>query len=122
MHMRDRENPYKTLGVSQNADQREIRTAYRNLAKKYHPDTGKGSSAERFRAIQDAYDLLSDTGKRKESDRSLTEPTFSRPFRYASYYSSPSSHIDLRNIRNRQPVEDEADPWEDLLDFLFWDF
>jgi molecular chaperone DnaJ len=123
--MPDMKNPYKTLGVSQNADQREIRAAYRNLAKKYHPDTGEGSSAERFRAVQDAYDLLSDTGKRKEYDRSLGEPAYGRPVRYSSYYSSyssPSSHIDLRNIGKRQPFEHESDPWEELLDFLFWEF
>lgn len=120
--MRDRKNPYKTLGVSQDADQREIRAAYRNLAKKYHPDTGEGSSAERFRAVQDAYDLLSDAGKRKEYDRSFTEPAYGRPVRYASYYSSHSSHIDLRNIGHRQPVERESDTWEELLDLLFWEF
>jgi curved DNA-binding protein CbpA len=120
--MRDRKNPYKTLGVSQNADQKEIRAAYRNLAKKYHPDTGAGSSAERFRAVQDAYDLLSDTRKRREYDRSLAEPAYSRPVHYASCYSSPSPHIDLRNIGKRQPVGHETDPWEELLDFLFWEF
>jgi curved DNA-binding protein len=99
----------------------EFRKA-RTLAKKYHPDTGEGSSAERFRAVQDAYDLLSDTEKRKEYDRSSTEPAYSRPVRYTSCYSSPSSHIDLRNLGNRQRVEHGSDPWDELLGFLFWEF
>jgi curved DNA-binding protein CbpA len=125
--MRDRKNPYETLGIRQNADQKEIRAAYRNLAKKYHPDTGDGSSAERFRAVQDAYDLLSDIGKRKEYDRSSAEPAYGRSVRFASYYyppqySSRGSHIDLRDLGKREPLEHEYDPFDELLGLFFREF
>jgi len=58
---------YKVLGVSSTATDKEIVRAYRQLAKKYHPDANPGSE-ERFKEISAAYDVLSDTNKRKEYD------------------------------------------------------
>ncbi|MCG0999438.1 DnaJ domain-containing protein, partial [Acetobacter persici] len=60
MSVRD---PYEVLGVSKTASQDEIRKAYRNLAKKYHPDLNPGDKVaeEQFKAIGQANDLLSDT-------------------------------------------------------------
>jgi len=57
---------YKTLGVEQKATAVEIKKAYRNLARKHHPD--RGGDAEIFKKIQSAYDVLSDAGKRKAYD------------------------------------------------------
>jgi len=60
---------YKTLGVGKTASTDEIKKAYRKLAKKYHPDTSKESDAEtRFKEISEAYNVLSDTEKRKKYD------------------------------------------------------
>ncbi len=65
------EDPYKILGVERNATQAAIRAAYRKLAKRYHPDLnpGKSEAEERFKAINGAYDLLSDPDKRARFDR-----------------------------------------------------
>ena len=58
---------YKTLGVPKNADEKAIKSAYRRLARKHHPDVNKGS-AERFKEISEAYTVLSDPEKRKRYD------------------------------------------------------
>src|ERR1700683_2218938 len=62
---------YETLGVSRNATADEIRKAYRRLARKYHPDLNPGdkSSEERFKNVQEAYDVLSDPKKRPMYDQ-----------------------------------------------------
>src|SRR6516165_3379092 len=61
---------YKTLGVSKSASADEIRKAYKKLSKKYHPDANKEKdAAERFKQVQEAYDVLHDTEKREQYDR-----------------------------------------------------
>jgi molecular chaperone DnaJ len=67
---------YETLGVPRNADEKEIRKAYRNLARKYHPDVCKEPGAEaRFKEINEAYSVLSDQQKRTQYDQ-LGHETF----------------------------------------------
>jgi molecular chaperone DnaJ len=61
---------YKELGVSKGATQDEIKKAYFQLAKKYHPDVNKGDSAkDKFSKISTAYETLSDEGKRRVYDQ-----------------------------------------------------
>ncbi len=62
---------YKTLGVAEDADEAAIKKAYRKLAKEYHPDITGGDKrkTERFKEINEAYDVLGDGKKRKEYDR-----------------------------------------------------
>jgi molecular chaperone DnaJ len=62
---------YELLGVSRKAAQKEIRQAYRKLARKYHPDLNPGdkSSEEKFKQVQEAYDVLSDAKKRQMYDQ-----------------------------------------------------
>ena len=56
---------YETLGVGKNASDDEIKSAFRNLAKKYHPDLNKTpEAAEKFKEINEAYSVLSDKQKR----------------------------------------------------------
>lgn len=62
---------YQALGVSRSADPEEIRKAYRRLARKHHPDLNPGDKAaeDRFKKVQEAYDVLSDDNKRKIYDQ-----------------------------------------------------
>src|ERR1700687_6417778 len=62
---------YELLGVPKKASSKDIRTAFRKLAPKYHPDLNPGdkSSEEKFKQLQEAYDVLSDAKKRKMYDQ-----------------------------------------------------
>lgn len=60
---------YKILGVERKADDKTIKSAYRRLARKYHPDVAKGKDgAEKFKEINEAYEVLSDPEKRRRYD------------------------------------------------------
>jgi molecular chaperone DnaJ len=62
---------YELLGVSRKASAKEIRAAFRKLARKYHPDLNPGdkSAEEKFKQLQEAYDVLSDSKKRQMYDQ-----------------------------------------------------
>lgn len=62
---------YNTLGIKKDAKADEIKKAYRRLARKYHPDVNPNDKAseEKFKEVQEAYDILSDEKKRKVFDR-----------------------------------------------------
>jgi DnaJ-class molecular chaperone len=62
---------YKTLGVAEDVEDAAIKKAYRKLAKEFHPDVtgGDKKKTERFKEINEAYDVLGDSKKRKEYDR-----------------------------------------------------
>lgn len=61
---------YEVLGVARNASSKEVKKAYYQLAKKYHPDTNKNDpeAQKKFQQVSEAYEILSDAGKRREYD------------------------------------------------------
>ena len=88
---------YKVLEVSSDASEEDISKSYRKLARKYHPDknSGDASATERFKEITGAYDVLGDSGKRKQYDEvrrmaaqgmpfGSTGPGGSRSFQFSS--------------------------------------
>ena len=72
----DAKDYYKTLGVDKNASQDEIKKAFRKLARKYHPDLNPGDkvSEQKFKELNEAYEVLSDTKKRSEYDQFGSSP------------------------------------------------
>ncbi|TPK82575.1 J domain-containing protein [Mesorhizobium sp. B2-4-17] len=90
-------NPYEVLGVAATASAAEIQGAYRKLAKKLHPDLNPGDKAaeEKFKEVAGAYDLLSDTEKRKRFDNGEIDASGAeRPQHnfYRDYASSDQGH------------------------------
>lgn len=99
---------YKVLGVSKTASADEIRKAYRKLARANHPDANPNDAkaAEKFKEIQEAYDVLNDTDKRKQYDQ--FGPDFQRmgpggpgagPGGYGGFHpGAGASQVDLEEL------------------------
>ncbi len=67
---------YKILGVEKNASPEQIKKQYRRLARKYHPDVSKEANAEeKFKEVQEAYEVLKDPEKRKTFDQFSEQPS-----------------------------------------------
>src|SRR5919198_4626559 len=94
---------YKILGVDRKADEATIKSAYRKLARKYHPDVNKGKD-DRFKEIAEAYEVLSDPEKRRRYD--ALGPDWQR---YAA--GAPGSSGGFGDFRGH------VDPGADLGDF-----
>ena len=69
--MDDKRDYYEVLGVDRNADDAALKKAYRQLAKKYHPDVNPGDkeAEAKFKEATEAYSVLSDPAKRKQYDQ-----------------------------------------------------
>lgn len=66
----DKKDYYEVLGISKDSSKEDIKKAYRKLVKKYHPDVNKASDAEeKFKEVQEAYEVLSDESKRSAYDQ-----------------------------------------------------
>ncbi len=105
-------DPYETLGLRRDATAEDVRTAYRRLAKRHHPDLNPDdpAAADRFKALSAANALLSDTEQRGRFDRgeidaSGTETPPERPF-YRDFADRPGR----RRYRRHASPEDAFDP------------
>jgi Ca-activated chloride channel family protein len=89
--MKDEPNLYARLGVPLDATTREIRRAYREAARRLHPDTNSDpGETELFLRIQQAYEIISDTKKRREYDSTLPKATVEKPpVEFRIHYSRP---------------------------------
>lgn len=100
---------YKIMGVSPDASEKDIKTAYRKLARKYHPDISKESNAEeRFKEMGEAYEVLRDTKKRAEYDQYLKH----RELNQRAHQSTGYSHSGRENPY--QDVQFDSDFFESL--------
>ena len=81
---------YNTLGVNRNASERDIKQAYRRLARKYHPDVNAGdkSAEAKFKEINEAYEILSDKDKRSKYDKYGDKWQYADQFEQASQQQS----------------------------------
>ena len=106
---------YDTLGVEPSAGEAEIKTAYRRLARKYHPDVSKEAGAEeRFKAVNEAYEALRDPQKRAAYDQLRARgyrPGGGNLLLEVEYAAHPQFEVDGRNIIHQLPVA----PWEAAL-------
>src|SRR5260221_2952777 len=102
---------YKTLGVSKSASADEIRKAYKKLSKKYHPDANKEKDApERFKQVQEAYDVLQDPEKREQYDRfghvlPSGAGAHGQPFQWAGPGPGGAGPIDLGDLFGRGQID-----------------
>lgn len=133
---------YATLGVSRTASRDEIRKAYRKLARKYHPDFNPGSKSaeERFKNVQGAYEVLSDSKARRKYDEAAlaaynaaagtgaaaTAGPGPRPatgpgrFEYTGWRKGESDpYADLRAFRAPRPARRISDTSNFLMMVLF---
>ena len=115
------DDPYKIIGVERSASEDEIRTAYRKLAKKHHPDLnpGKAEAEEKFKQISTAYALLSDAEKRGRFDRGEidgagNEKPPERPF-YRNYGDSAG------RAKYRAEEASGFDDWDSIFAQAFGD-
>ena len=82
---------YRILGVNRDASQKEIKQAYRKLARKHHPDVNPGNkTAEaKFKEINEAYEVISDPDKRKKYDQ------FGENWQYADQFAQAGGQWDF---------------------------
>ncbi|MGP0565071.1 MULTISPECIES: DnaJ C-terminal domain-containing protein [unclassified Nitrospina] len=115
---------YKILGVTKAAKMKEIKKAYRDLAKKHHPDINQGSSKseETFKLISEAYTTLSDSKKRKQYDQMRSQGTgaprgsgrsyqggnpWQGAYDYARQYTRQGPREDFRDAGPRPDFDEE---------------
>ena len=105
---------YGILGVSRGATEKEIKTAFRKLARKYHPDTNKNNkdAEEKFKEINEAYEVLGDSEKRRKYD------TLGNNFRGGSDFTPPPG-FDFNFDFSKGFTKTQESPFSDFFEILF---
>jgi molecular chaperone DnaJ len=114
---------YGLLGVARNATDKDIKKAYRQLARKYHPDVNPGNKAAeaRFKEINEAYEVLSDAGKRKKYDKYGDQWQHADQFERAEAYQGGGRRQTGGGARTTFEYEDMGD-LGNIFDTLFRGF
>ena len=101
---------YKILGVTTKTPKEELKQKYRELAKKFHPDSNKGSkeAEDKFKIISEAYEILSNAKKRKEYDRqrNYKKSASSRPSGRPNWAQQPPGGFGRRPRENEQAYQE----------------
>lgn len=104
---------YQILNIQPDANEEEIKKAYKRLALKLHPDKNSAVDAEdRFKEIKEAYEVLSDKSKRDKYDR------FGEEGLNASHHPAQQTFASSYTYVNRNPYESDITP-EEILNMLF---
>jgi curved DNA-binding protein len=121
---------YGILGVPPDAEKKVIKQAYRQLARKYHPDVNPGNkeAEEKFKTINEAYQVLSDVEKRKKYDELLAQyqrwqQTGSGPqdFDWQNWSARPGQgvHVQYANPEDLEDLFGSASPYSDFFTNIF---
>jgi curved DNA-binding protein CbpA len=109
---------YVVLGIGEDADDETIRSAFRALARRYHPDVGAGASSVEFQRAREAYETLVDPQRRRQYDRQL-QASRTRP---VVVRESIVSHRFAEPLFSRRRVSFGAvDPWRPLTRSLLFE-
>lgn len=115
---------YKILGVSESATEDEIKSAYKTLAKKFHPDRNHGNkqSEEKFKEMSEAYNVLSDSKKRKEYDTMRRFGQRGNGAGYQDNFSGFDMNDFMKNFRTagKSYGFGQRDSFADILDDMFF--
>jgi len=109
---------YRVLGINRNATEREVKQAYRKLARQYHPDVNPGdkSTEEKFKQINEAYEVLSDKDKRQKYDKYGDQWQYAEQFEKARAQRAPGWDFSQQGGRRVYYTEgDFGDLFEDVL-------
>ena len=108
---------YSILGVNRSASEREIKQAYRRLARRHHPDVNPGdkSAEEKFKQINEAYEVLSDKEKRQKYDRFGDQWQYADQFAQAGRQQAPNWDFSPGGTRVHFGEGDFGSLFDDLL-------
>lgn len=114
---------FAILGISADATADDIRSAYRRLAKEYHPDHYTGGS-ERFRDIQEAYSVLGNNRRRREYERSIRNVPLKTPIRRPTYPAPEplipeEKPVNLGEISPVRSFQSFTPSFDEIFDFLW---
>ena len=106
---------YKDIGVTNDASQEEIKKAFRELAKLHHPDKNKGNkkSEDKFKEINEAFEVLKDPEKRKKYDELIRQPQFN-----AGQEFNPSQY-GYKNTKQYRYSSEGGDDYSDFFNMFF---
>jgi DnaJ-class molecular chaperone len=117
---------FAILGIPPNATVDEIRSAYRRLAKEFHPDHYEGSS-ERFRDIQEAYSVLGNSRRRREYEQSIRKRPIKTPLR-PNTYPEPEplipeeNPVDIGEVSPVRSFQSFTPSFDEIFDWLWSNF